>query len=171
MSIGNRTPVPSLWASPTARTIGLTLAVIGVAAAGLPRLAAARTVGLPFGVPWFVIALSFAATELLVFHLEIHQEAHSFSFSEIPLVVGLFFCSPLTLVLGRLLGEAVILIARERQPLLKVALNLATFAAECTVALGVFHAVGNGSSPLHASAWLAAFLAIGAADLVSILTV
>src|SRR4051812_37881161 len=124
MTIGSRTIVRSLWTSPTARTVCLTLAVVAGAGIALPRVTAAHTYGRPFDIPWLVMAAAFATTELLVFHLEIYREAHSFSFSEIPLVMALFFCSPLTLVVGRLVGEAVILIVRERQAPLKVALNL-----------------------------------------------
>ncbi len=170
MKIGNRTRVRSLLASPTARTIGLTVAIVGAAGAALPSLTAAPIAGQPFTIPWWIIAIAFAITETVVFHLEIYREAHSFSFSEIPLIIALFFCSPLTLVVGRLVGEAVAL-SRTRQPPLKVSLNLATFFAECVAAVAVFQWVGGGVNPLHPSAWLAAFMAIGVADLVSILTV
>src|SRR5438067_1035655 len=171
MTSGSRTPVRSIWASPTARTLGLTMAVVGLSVAALPRLTAGHVGGQPFSVPWWAIALAFAATESVVFHLEIYREAHSFSFSEIPLVIALFFTNPMTLVFGRLLGEAVSLIVRERQAPLKLGLNLATFLAECTAAVAVFQLVGGGTNPLHPAAWPAAFLAIAAADLVSILTV
>jgi len=171
MTIGSRTWVRTLWASPTARTLGLTLAVVGVAGAALPSLAAAPIAGQPFALPWWVMAIAFASSEAGVFHLEIYRDAHSFSFSEVPLIVALFFCSPMTLVVGRLLGETISLLVQERLAPLKLALNLSTFLAECVAAFMVFHLVAGNQNPLHATTWLAAFLAVAAADLVSILTV
>src|SRR5436190_5541242 len=158
--------------NPTVWTAGLTVAVLAGALALCPSLLAhASPVSRPFSLPWWALVVPFAATENFVFHLEIHREAHSFSFSEVPLVVALFFANPLALIVGRLIGEAIVLVFRERQPALKLALNLATFFAECAVAVTVFRWAAGNANPLHASSWAAAFLAIAVADLLSIATV
>jgi diguanylate cyclase (GGDEF)-like protein len=158
--------------SPTTRTASLTAVLTLAAALPLPALLASipgdRT---PTTIPWWVLAACFAATEIFVFHLEIYHEAHSFSFSEVPLVAALFLAGPEALIVGRLVGELVALTVHERQPPLKLALNLATFFAECTVALAVFHALTGDASPLHPGTWLAVFVAVTAADILSVLAV
>src|SRR4051794_25587350 len=100
MTNGSRATARSWLASPTVRTVGLTMAVVGLASAALPNLVVAHTSEQPFVIPWWVMAAAFASTETLVFHLEIYREAHSFSFSEVPLVIALFFCHPMALVVG-----------------------------------------------------------------------
>src|SRR3954453_1276095 len=63
---------------------------------------------------WWVLAVAFAAAEVCVFHIEVRREAHPFSLSEVPLVLGLLFASPLSLVVGRLVGELAVLGLHER---------------------------------------------------------
>src|SRR3954471_2578561 len=66
-------------------------------------------------VPWWAMALGFAAAGMLSFDVEIHREAHSFTFSEVPLVLGLVFAGPAALIVGRVVGETAVLAIRERQ--------------------------------------------------------
>ena len=49
-------------------------------------------------IPWWLLALMFAATELWVFHIQVGREAQSISISEIPLVLALFYAVPEDLV-------------------------------------------------------------------------
>src|SRR4051795_10762635 len=63
----------------------------------------------PFHVWWPLLALAFAGTEVWVVHVHFRRDAHSFSLSEVPLVLGLFFTSPLGLVLAQLTGAAIAL--------------------------------------------------------------
>ena len=120
---------------------------------------------------WWSIALVAIAAEFMVFDVEFRREVYSFTFSEVPLVLGLFLAEPRDLVIGRLLGELVFLVVRERQPPRKVLLNLASFLAEMTMLLAVYrvsggtHAVGD---PLE---WLRALVAVAAAMLVGYLVV
>ena len=74
----------------------------------------------------------------MVFHIEFRRNLHSFTFSEIPLVLGLLLASPVALIAGRLIGALAYLVIRERQPLRKLTLNMASFLAECAVLLAVF---------------------------------
>src|SRR4051794_3351504 len=89
-------------ASPAFRTGGLTIFILAACLVALPRVAGHAAVASPFHVPWWWLVVPFAATETFVFHLEIYREAHSFSFSEIPLVIALFFANPMALIVGRL---------------------------------------------------------------------
>ena len=47
-------------------------------------------------IPWWLLALMFAATEIWVFHIQVGREAQSISISEIPLILALFYAIPRT---------------------------------------------------------------------------
>src|SRR3954454_4254346 len=108
-------------------------------------------------VPSWVLALAFAATEISVLTVQVKREGRSVSLSELPVVAGLFFASPLVLIAARFAGSAVAMVQR-RAPLLKATFNLVLFTTETTVALAIFRLVApadpGGPSP---ATWLAAY--------------
>ena len=120
---------------------------------------------------WWAIAPIAAIAQFMVFDVEVRRETYTFTFSEIPLLLGLFLASPLQLVLGRLLGEALFLALREKQPPRKMALNLASFFAETTTMLAVYRFLGASSEIVRPINWLAALASVGAADLVGYVVV
>src|SRR3954468_2444938 len=77
------------------------------------------------------LVAAFIVSEKLVVHLEVDREAHTFALSEVPLAIGLFFVSPVALLLCRLGGECIALGIVERQRPLKLLFNLSIFALEC----------------------------------------
>jgi len=89
-----------------------------------------------------LVALAFAASEVFVVHLHVRKNSHSFSMSELPLMVGLFFVSPPVLIVSALAGSTVALLAHRRQRGIKLVFNLGRGAIEIAAALFVFHAVG-----------------------------
>src|SRR5262245_28891371 len=102
------------------RVLLLTTALVAGSAAALalagPAFAGFRDAySTAVSLPWWVLALAFAAAGVLVFDIEVHREAHTFTFSEVPLVLGLLFAGPASLIVGRLVGETGILTIRERQ--------------------------------------------------------
>ena len=125
----------------------------------------------PFTVPWWAFVPAFMITEALIFHLEVRDEAHSFSLSEVPLVVGFFFAPPWAIVVGRLLGEALYLVFLRRQPLIKLAFNLSMYLAEGTAAVFVFREVSDGAGPLSVRSWAAVLAGVVTADVISMVTV
>jgi diguanylate cyclase (GGDEF)-like protein len=122
-------------------------------------------------VPWWALALCFAATELFVVLLRLQRGAHSISLSEIPLVVGLAFTGPVGLVAARVLGAGAVLVFHRRQRGVKLGFNLAHFALEASVAVVVYRAVLGDASPSDPRGWLAAFTATLLLDVVAALTV
>jgi cytochrome d ubiquinol oxidase subunit I len=54
----------------------------------------------PLLLPWWVLALGFAATETWVFYLQINRESRTLSLSELPLVLGLLCAAPVQLLVG-----------------------------------------------------------------------
>jgi diguanylate cyclase (GGDEF)-like protein len=161
------------WArTPNARVGALTalLAVLSVAAqigwfAGIGALPGSDIAGL------VTVAVLFAGADRFVVTFPVRRGAHTLSLSEVPLVLGLVLLSPVLLVLVRLAGGLVGLVAFRRQRGSKLAFNLSLYAGQVTVAAGVFHLVTGSADPLGPVGWLAAFAATFAADLVSIVAI
>ena len=123
------------------------------------------TVEAPVHLSWVVIAVLSAISEIMVVHLESRREAHTVSFSDIPLTIGLILANPFGLVFGRLIGAGLTLVLYRRQPPRKIAFNLSLFALETVVALLVFQVVLDGASPIEPGGWPAAFVAVLVANI------
>jgi diguanylate cyclase (GGDEF)-like protein len=119
-------------------------------------------------VPWWVLALLFAATEIWVFHIQFGREAKSISLSEIPLVIGLFYAAPLPLVVARVVGPAAVVVLHRRQTPLKAALNATLFFANGAVALAVYRVLSGGSVSDGPREWVAAVVAAAVAIVVDL---
>jgi diguanylate cyclase (GGDEF)-like protein len=119
-------------------------------------------------LPLLVIAVFFCATESWRVYVHFRRNAQSFSLSEIPLVVGVFFAVPGELVSARLLGAAVGLGFIRRHPPVKLVFNLASFAIEAEVVLVLFHLVRTQqlASP---DMWLAVLLIMSVASMLGFL--
>src|SRR4029077_19315770 len=107
-----------------------------------------QAVGAPFQVPWWLFAISYALAEVLVVHLQFRRDTHSFSLSEIPLVVGLFFLQPDELLLALVVGSGVALAVHRRQSLVKLVFNLANLACVTSVAVLAFRLIVGAHDPL-----------------------
>jgi diguanylate cyclase (GGDEF)-like protein len=130
-------------------------------------LAAATHLGLtqslpPVGeilLPWWVLTIAFALVEMAVSHLHVRRTTQTFSLSEVPLVIGLFFASPATLIVSRVLGAALALYFHRHQRSVKLAFNLGSMWLEVSIAVVVFHALLGGLPSTSGWAKLAAFAA------------
>jgi diguanylate cyclase (GGDEF)-like protein len=122
-----------------------------------------RGLDTPRPIPWWVLAPLFCVAEISVVHIQFRRDAHSFSLSELPLVTGLFFASPLIVVLSTLGGTAAALVFHRRQSPLKLAFNLANFALGSCVATTVFFHLVDRHDPLGNTSSLAALVAMLAA--------
>ncbi|MGI8792740.1 MAG: putative bifunctional diguanylate cyclase/phosphodiesterase [Acidimicrobiales bacterium] len=148
----------------TQLSLALLVAALAIVVGWFPLVPA---IVAPFHIPWWLLAAGFVLAELGTFDLEINRESHTFTFSEVPTVLGLLFAGPGALVAGRLVGEALVLVLRDRQIFAKLIFNVSMFAADAAVAVVVFHLVGGGRGADHAVTWLAAFAAVLAAAVVS----
>ena len=177
--IGSRTRALLPWLGvvrprplPAHRTISLSAVLILVGAVLSPYAldpGSASSSGL--ALTWWQLAVVSGLAGVFVFHVEINSEAHTFSLSEVPLVLGLFFCQPRDVVLARLLGEALVLVVIERQTSAKLLFNLAVFFAETAGALAVFRLLGGRHDALAAEAGLVALGAAATAALLGALSV
>ena len=116
----------------------------------------------PLDVPnlsWPVMSLAFYVAEVAVLHLRFRRDAQSFSMSEIALTVGLFFASPVNLLIGSIVGQAAALIFNRRQPPMKLVFNISQFVLQAVGALATFHAILGEGDPLGPRAWGAALVA------------
>lgn len=118
-------------------------------------------------VPWILLVLGFAVSEVFIIHVRFREDAHSFSLSEVPLVLGLAFAQPWVLVTSQAVGVGLALVVHRRQSSLRVAFNIGQRGFTSVVAVFVFHAVTLLAGTGWPSIWMAAFAATGAADLMS----
>ncbi|MGZ8565491.1 MAG: hypothetical protein ACXWXS_00395, partial [Actinomycetota bacterium] len=121
----------------------------------------------PIFVPWWIVAGGFALVEVFVIHVEIRREAYSLSLSEVPLTIGLFFLSPIELVIAQCVGAATALVFHRRQSAMKLAFNVSHLGLEAALAAVVFAGVTDRLDPSSPSVWGAAFLATSVAGLVA----
>ena len=86
-------------------------------------------------LPWILLAGLFCAAEAWRVYVHLRRNAISFSLSEVPLVLGLFFASPGVLVSACMAGGLVALFLIRRYSAIKVVFNLAVRVVEAEVAL------------------------------------
>jgi diguanylate cyclase (GGDEF)-like protein len=125
----------------------------------------------PFRVSWLMLAAAFGAAEVFVVHLHFRKDAHSFSLSEVALLIGLIFADPRQIVFARLLGGGIALVLHRRQSGVKLAFNLSHLAFETTLATMVYRWVLAGHGHLSPSGWAAAFAATALTDILSAFTI
>jgi diguanylate cyclase (GGDEF)-like protein len=116
----------------------------------------------PFVIPWPVAALGFYLGETNVVEVHFLRERHSFSLSELPGIVGLFFLTPQDYVLACVVGIGFALLSDRAQSNVKRAFNLAQFSLAAMVALTIFHLIAAPVAAPGPREWLAAFVAAAA---------
>jgi len=127
---------------------------------------------LPVPLPWWTIAALFYAAEAHVAHLHFGGDAHSFSVSEVALVLALFSLPPAAVVTAAIAGGAAAVVLRRRQRIVKVAFNVAHFALGATVASVVFTAIlPSGSRVAGPRTWAAGLAAVLLVSLLGLLLI
>jgi len=122
-------------------------------------------------LPWGLLLALFLVVEASVLHVQLRREAQTVSMSEIPLVLGLFLADPLTVVVTRVVGSALVYALYRRQAPLKLTFNLALAFAEVSLGLAVFHAANGDAGAVGSRSWLAAYLAVAASSILSAVAV
>ncbi|MCP4307129.1 MAG: HAMP domain-containing histidine kinase [bacterium] len=146
----------------------------------LAALAAALWVGIlmslgpferPFSVPWWALIPLVFLAESAVIHVTFRKDAHSFSLSEIVLIVGLFLSSPAALLVAQVIGNSASLVLGRRQVPIKVAFNVSQLVLVTGLATVVFRVLVNMGDPLGPTGWLAAIAASVASIVVAELAI
>jgi diguanylate cyclase (GGDEF)-like protein len=114
----------------------------------------------PLTVPWLVWVAAFTAGEVLVVHVQLRRDSHSFSLTDLVLVAGLYLAEPVALVTAQLLGTGLALVLHRRQSGLKLAFNLAQYAVSGCLAVTVFAAWAQGIGWANPGGWVAAMAAV-----------
>ncbi|HLT16419.1 MAG TPA: EAL domain-containing protein [Acidimicrobiales bacterium] len=154
--------------------LGILSAALAALAAGIFtwRLADEQVLdGHPFVLAWWAIAVLFALGELLEVPLESRGEAHSLTFTEVAFVLGLTLATPADLIIGRVVGGALVLVAVRRQSLPKLMTNLSMFAADAAIASLIYRLVAAGASPDEVRAWAAIVIAMACSHVFGVLVV
>jgi diguanylate cyclase (GGDEF)-like protein len=128
-------------------------------------------IGAPVEIPFWALVAMFFLTDACMVHLHFRRDAHSFTLAEIPLVLGLFFASPTTLIVARLVGAAPALLLVRRQAPQKLAFNLGLFLVDASVALLIFHGLTSFDGPLSTASLLAVFVATMCTSIVSMVLI
>jgi diguanylate cyclase (GGDEF)-like protein len=110
-------------------------------------------------IPWWALAAGFAFAEVFVIHAHVRGSAHSLSLSEVPLVLGLLLADPHDLVIGAVLGPAIVLLVT-RQELVRLTFNLAQFGLTAAVASITLHALAAEGGGIGPAVWLPMFAAV-----------
>jgi diguanylate cyclase (GGDEF)-like protein len=121
----------------------------------------------PVNLSWPLLAVLFFVAERFVVDIEVREQTHSFSLSEIALVLGLVFAAPIDLLVGQCIGAGLALMLRPGQRPIKFLFNVANFAVATALALIVFRVIVGGEAPLSLAGWIGAFAASITADLVA----
>jgi diguanylate cyclase (GGDEF)-like protein len=129
----------------------------------------------PVQIPWPLFAVGYYLAEVKVIDVHFRRETHSFSLSEVPAVIGLFFVDPHMYVLAMLCGAAAALVT-VRQPASKMLFNLSYLVLGAALSVGLFHAIALVSALPGPLDWIAAFAAtitmssIGAVSIATVIT-
>jgi diguanylate cyclase (GGDEF)-like protein len=159
-----REPRPRADAASRTYLLALVLATIAFVAALRLDLHVEPASG--WALPFWALALLTIGCAFMVFDVEFRRETYTFTFSEVVLVIGLFFASPLHFIAGRLLGELVFLSLRERQAVRKLVTNLAVYFIESVVLLTIQQALRPALDIQQPAGWLVALIAVIGAELV-----
>jgi len=117
----------------------------------------------------FLLFLLFLLAESSQIHVFVRRQTHSVSFSELPMVLGLFLLPPHWLLLVRLMA-AVAVFAFRRMAVQKVAFNLGLFTAEVGTASALFQLLDAGKG-LEPRDWALALAAVVGTSLLASLAV
>ncbi|MGZ4645477.1 MAG: diguanylate cyclase [Blastococcus sp.] len=148
-----------------AHATGRIAALVALVAAVAVTLAALVVPHLPgptaaLSLPWVAWVVAFAAGEILVVHVQLQRDSHSFSLTDLVLVAGLYLITPARLVSAAVVGVGLALVLHRHQRGLKLAFNLAQHALSGCLAVAVFAVLGRGTALAGDWDWVAALAAV-----------
>ena len=130
-------------------------AILAVAAAGLAALVwRMESPNPPIEIPIPAFIGLFYIAEVTVVHVRFRRDAHSFSMSEVPLVLSLFFLTPSAILISQFIGSTLALVINRRQRSVKLAFNMSQLSIQTSVVVAIFMSATAGSDPLGHAGWL-----------------
>ena len=123
------------------------------------------------GLPWWLLALFVAATERWPVKLEFRRSAHSFSMTDIPLVLALVFATPAGMLAGVAVGTGAAMALRRLGPI-KFVFNLLQFVLSAAVGMVIVRAfVASSGQGFGPTAWLGVAVGLQFGGLVTFILV
>jgi diguanylate cyclase (GGDEF)-like protein len=144
------------------------LVAVLAAAAGALGLAVVPHLPGPEGaldLPWIAWVAAFALSEVLVVHVQLQRDSHSFSLTDLVLVAGLYLLEPAALITAQVAGVGLVLVLHRRQFGLKLAFNVAQYSLAGCLATIVFTTLGRATALPGAWDWVAALAAVAVSTL------
>jgi len=111
-------------------------------------------------LPWIVWVAAFALSEVLVVHIQLQRDSHSFSMTDLVFVAGLYLLEPAALITAQVAGVALVLVVHRRQFGMKLAFNVAEYSLQGCLATIVFGTLGRATALAGAWDWVAALAAV-----------
>ena len=118
---------------------------------------------------WVALTAAFVVTDTNMVHVNVGRHAHSFTFSFVPLVLGLFELTPTQLLSARVVGAATGLLLLRRPPV-KIAFNLAQIGLGLGLASLAWTRIASRDA-MSMQTWSAAVVALLVVAVVSSLTI
>jgi diguanylate cyclase (GGDEF)-like protein len=122
----------------------------------------------PRNLPWWLLAGGFLAAERFLVHIPARRTAHTLTFAELPLVLGLFFAAPATVLVAQAVGAGLALLLERDMSWTRRAFNLSQYGLTSGVTLVVFHDLRAGEAGMSVVSWAAAMAAIAVACLAGV---
>ena len=122
-------------------------------------------------IPWPAFALGFFLVEVKVVEVYFRRERHSFSLSEVPAVLGLFYLSPPEYLVALVVGSGLALVVATEQSPLKIVFNLANNVFIGVLTLAIFNALADAGSIPDAADWIALLVTMVVASAVGAVTI
>ncbi|HEY0402996.1 MAG TPA: sensor domain-containing diguanylate cyclase [Blastococcus sp.] len=144
------------------------LVAVLAAAAGALGLTVVPHLPAPGGaldLPWVAWVAAFAISEVLVVHVQLQRDSHSFSLTDLVLVAGLYLLQPAALITAQVAGVGLVLVLHRRQFGLKLAFNVAQYSLAGCLATIVFTTLGRATALPGAWDWVAALAAVAVSTL------
>jgi diguanylate cyclase (GGDEF)-like protein len=151
--------------------VWLYIAALSLAAVVAMRLLADNSPGIDIHLPEWWLFLLFLIAVSAPLHFVFRSQGWSVHLADVPLVLGLFFLSPLQLVLIRSAAVLFAYAVIRRQALIRVIYNVAAIAVHTSVVVFVFRLLWHASEGVHIAAWPATFVAVVVDALTSLLLV
>jgi diguanylate cyclase (GGDEF)-like protein len=119
-------------------------------------------------IPWWVLAIAIAICERWPVDLEFQRSKHSFSLTDIPIVLGLIFATGFDAMFGLVLGTAIAMLGR-RLPLIKFVFNIVQFLLAVALGALTIHLLAGAGPSFGPRVWVGAMLGLQAGGVVTVL--
>jgi diguanylate cyclase (GGDEF)-like protein len=140
------------------------------AAAAMPTLHG-RAPAIDIHLPAWWLFLLFLIAVSAPLHFVFRRQPWSVQLADVPIVLGLFFLSPLQIVLVRCGAVLIAYAIVRRQPVIRVLYNVSATAVNTILVVAVFRLLWHHGDGVHVSAWPATFAAIVLDAVASVLLV